>query len=545
MNSLQGLLYGLSIAATPANLLAAFVGAFAGTAIGVLPGLGPVAGVALILPLTFSLDPTAGLIMMAGIFYGSMYGGSTTAILLNIPGESASVVTAIDGYQLAKKGRAGATLTIVAVGSFVGGTLAVIGVMMFSSLLANVAILFGPAEFFALTAGGLIVMSRISGGTLASALLPMTLGLMLGTVGQEAVTGETRFTFGLPDLAEGVSLVPVVVGLYGFAELMLLVEDRAHAAQPAGVGEDARPAADPHRMEARGAVWLRGTFLGFLFGLVPGPAATLASFASYRLEKATSKHADEIGTGAIEGVAGPEAANNSAATASLVPLLALGIPFTPIAALMISAMLVQGIQPGPLLITQHPEIFWGLIASAYIGNVMLLVLNIPMVGVWVSLLRIPHYLFIPLLLVLSVIGTYSVRNSIFDVWVLLAAGDRRLCLQQDEIPARAAGGRPDPRPQHRKAFSRGAVPEPGRSLDLCREPDRDHGLAAGGGDPDRRLHRPPPRGVRRRDGAGEQPVSESRKKRIYGSTSRRSASSASISARLSSSKPACAASITV
>src|SRR6187200_2062291 len=223
MNSLQGLLYGLSIAATPANLLAAFAGAFAGTAIGVLPGLGPVAGVALILPLTFSLDPTAGLIMMAGIFYGSMYGGSTTAILLNIPGESASVVTAIDGYQLAKKGRAGATLTIVAVGSLVG-------VMMFSSLLANVAILFGPAEFFALTAGGLVVMSRISGGTLASALLPMTLGLMLGTVGQEAVTGETRFTFGLPDLAEGVSLVPVVVGLYGFAELMLLVEDRAHAA---------------------------------------------------------------------------------------------------------------------------------------------------------------------------------------------------------------------------------------------------------------------------------------------------------------------------
>src|ERR1700674_1137278 len=346
MNSLQGLLYGLAIAATPVNLLAAFVGAFAGTA------------VARTLPLTFSLDPTAGLIMMAGIFYGSMYGGSTTAILLNIPGESASVVTAIDGYQLAKKGRAGATLTIVAVGSFVGGTLAVVGVMLFSSLLANVAILFGPAEFFALTAGGLVVMSRISGGTLASALLPMTLGLMLGTVGQEAVTGETRFTFGIPDLAEGVSLVPVVVGLYGFAELMLLIEDKVHAA--------ARPESVrmrdllPTRTEWKRAVpsWLRGTFLGFLFGLVPGPAATLASFASYRLEKATSKYAHEIGSGAIEGVAGPEAANNSAATASLVPLLALGIPFTPIAALMISAMLVQGIQPGPLLITQHPEIFW-------------------------------------------------------------------------------------------------------------------------------------------------------------------------------------------
>ena len=254
MNSLQGLLYGLSVAATPANLLAAFAGAFAGTAIGVLPGLGPVAGVALILPLTFSLDPTAGLIMMAGIFYGSMYGGSTTAILLNIPGESASVVTAIDGYQLAKKGRAGATLTIVAVGSFVGGTLAVVGVMMFSSLLANVAILFGPAEFFALTAGGLVVMSRISGGTLASALLPMTLGLMLGTVGQEAVTGETRFTFGLPELAEGVSLVPVVVGLYGSCRIDAADRGQGSCRRKAGVGGDARVAADPHRMEARGAV---------------------------------------------------------------------------------------------------------------------------------------------------------------------------------------------------------------------------------------------------------------------------------------------------
>ena len=422
MNSLEGLIYGLGIAMTPANLLAAFAGAFAGTAIGVLPGLGPVAGVALILPLTFSLDPTAGLIMMAGIFYGSMYGGSTTAILLNIPGESASVVTAIDGYQLSRKGRAGATLTIVAVGSFVGGTLAVLGVMLFSAALAKVAILFGPADFFALTAGGMLVMARISGGTVASSLLPMAIGLALGTIGQEAVTGETRYTFGVLHLAEGISLVPVVVGLYGLAELMLLIEDKAHAAtRPASV-----KMADllPTKTEWKRSVpsWLRGTGLGFLFGLIPGPAATIASFASYRLEKAVSKHRDEIGTGAIEGVAGPEAANNSAATASLVPLLALGIPFTPIAALMISAMLVQGVQPGPLLMTQKPEIFWGLIASVYVGNIMLLALNIPMIGVWVSLLRIPHYLFLPILLVLSVIGAYSVRNSIFDIWVLLGAG---------------------------------------------------------------------------------------------------------------------------
>ena len=300
--------------------------------------------------------------------------------------------------------------------------------------------------------------------------------------------------------------MPVVVGLYGFAELMLLVEDKAHAAnRPESVKmRDLLPT----RTEWKRAVpsWLRGTFLGFLFGLVPGPAATLASFASYRLEKATSKYADEIGTGAIEGVAGPEAANNSAATASLVPLLALGIPFTPIAALMISAMLVQGIQPGPLLITQHPEIFWGLIASAYIGNVMLLALNIPMVGVWVSLLRIPHYLFIPLLLVLSVIGTYSVRNSIFDVWVLLAAGIvgyafNKMKFQLAPLVVGLILG-----PNIEKHFREALFLSDGDPWIYVAEPDRDHGLAAGGGDPDCRLHRPPPRRFRRRHGAGKQPL---------------------------------------
>ena len=294
--------------------------------------------------------------------------------------------------------------------------------MMFSSALSQVAIKFGPADFFALTAGGLMVMARITGGTIAASLLPMAIGLALGTVGQEAVTGETRYIFRILDLAEGVSIVPVVVGLYGLAELMLLIEDKAHAAaRPASVKmRDLMPTATEWKRSVPS--WLRGTVLGFVFGLIPGPAATLASFASYRLEKATSKYAAEIGNGAIEGVAGPEAANNSAATASLVPLLALGIPFTPIAALMISAMMVQGVQPGPLLITQKPEIFWGLIASVYIGNIMLLALNIPMISVWVSLLRIPHYLFLPMLMVLSVIGAYSVRNSIFDVWVLLGAG---------------------------------------------------------------------------------------------------------------------------
>jgi len=434
MNSLQGLLYGLSIAATPANLLAAFAGAFAGTAIGVLPGLGPVAGVALILPLTFSLDPTAGLIMMAGIFYGSMYGGSTTAILLNIPGESASVVTAIDGYQLAKKGRAGATLTIVAVGSFVGGTLAVIGVMMFSSYLAKIAILFGPAEFFALTAGGLIVMSRISGGTLASALLPMTLGLMLGTIGQEAVTGETRFTFGLPDLAEGVSLVPVVVGLYGFAELMLLVEDRAHAAnRPESVKMRELL---PTRTEWRRAVpsWLRGTSLGFLFGLVPGPAATLASFASYRLEKATSKYAHEIGSGAIEGVAGPEAANNASAAGTLVPLLTLGLPTSATAAMMLAGFQQYGLNPGPLLFAERPDLVWGLIASLFIANCMLLVLNLPLVGLWVRLLAIPQPWLYAGILVFATMGTIAAKPSVVELSMLAGFGVLGFLMRRFDFP---------------------------------------------------------------------------------------------------------------
>lgn len=421
MSALEGLLYGLQVALTWQNLLAGFAGALAGTAIGVLPGLGPVAGVALILPLTFSLDPTAGLIMMAGIFYGSMYGGSTTAVLMNIPGESASVVTTIDGYKLTKKGRAGAVLSIVAVGSFLGGTVSVIGVMLFSPFLSDLALLFGPAEFFALTAGGLLILSSISGGSFASAFLPAMIGLALGTVGQEAVTGDTRFTFGVLQLAEGVSLVPVVVGLYGVAEIMELVVDRAGGAVAQRVGlRDLFPTREEWGRAL--APWTRGTLLGFLFGLIPGPAATLSSFASYRLEKAVSRNRAEIGHGAIEGVAGPEAANNAAATGALVPLLALGIPFTPIAALMISAMMVQGVQPGPLLITQHPEIFWGLIGSVYIGNVVLLILNLPLVGIWVSLLRIPHQVFVPLILILAVIGTYSVRSSMADVYMLLVMG---------------------------------------------------------------------------------------------------------------------------
>ncbi len=421
MGPIDGLFYGLKLIMVWQNLLAAFAGALVGTAIGVLPGLGPIAGIAILMPITYSLSPTAGLIMMAGIFYGAMYGGSTTAILVNMPGETASVVTCLDGYQLTKKGRAGAVLCLVAVGSFVGGTIAVLGVMLFAPQLAKFGILFGPADFFAMTAGGLLLLTRISGGSLASGLFPMTIGLLLSTIGQEPVTAQNRFTFGYNDLSAGVELVALVVGLYGIAEIMSVVDSMRSQVKPIGVrARDMLPTRTEWRRSL--APYGRGTALGFFFGLIPGPCAVLASFASYRLEKAVSKYRAEIGEGAVEGVAGPETANNAAATAAMVPLLALGIPFAPITALMMSALMVHGVQPGPLLIAQHPEIFWGVIASMYIGNMMLLILNVPMISIWVSLLRIPHYIFLPLILLVAVIGTYSVRNSMLDLSVLFLLG---------------------------------------------------------------------------------------------------------------------------
>jgi putative tricarboxylic transport membrane protein len=421
MDPISGLLHGLGVVFTFQNLLAAFFGALAGTALGVLPGLGPVAGVAILLPITFTFPPTAGLIMMAGIYYGAQYGGSTTAILVNMPGESSSVVTCIDGYKLTKRGRAGGVLSIVAIGSFIGGTVSVIGVMLFSPALAQLGILFGPAEFFALTAGGLLLLARISGGSFAAGILPMALGMVLSTVGEEAVTAMNRFTFGFNDLSQGFDLVPLVVGLYGITEIMFLVERLKSQPLPVPVRlRDMLPTRE--EMRRSWAPFGRGTIVGFIFGLLPGPSATLSSFASYRLEKGVSKYRDEIGEGAIEGVAGPETANNAAATSSMVPLLSLGMPFGAITALMMAAMMVYGVQPGPLLMTDHPEIFWGVIASMLIGNVMLLALNIPMISVWVSLLRIPSHILLTMILLVAVIGSFSVRNSILDVYILLFIG---------------------------------------------------------------------------------------------------------------------------
>jgi putative tricarboxylic transport membrane protein len=421
VNSFEGLMHGFAIALTFQNLLAAFLGALAGTLVGVLPGLGPLGGIALILPITYSFDPTTGLIAMAGIFYGAMYGGSTTAILINVPGEVASAITCLDGYQLTRKGRAGAALSIVAVGSFVGGTASVLGIMLLSPAVSRAALLFGPAEYFAMLLGGLLIFSRISGGTLAAGLFPMTVGLLLATVGQEAVTGQQRFIFGINELSPGFTLVAVVIGLFAVAEMMQLVATKEDHVAPIAVKlKDMLPTREEWRRSI--APMGRGTIVGFLIGALPGPPSSMSSFASYRLEQAVCRNKDQLGTGAIEGVAGPQPANNAASTATLIPLLAMGIPFGAITALMLSSLMVHGINPGPLLMRNYPDLFWGLIASMYIGNVMLVILNVPMIGLWVTLLRVPQYIFLPVIVLLTIIGAYSVNNSMLDVWMLPLVG---------------------------------------------------------------------------------------------------------------------------
>lgn len=421
MDSIEGLAYGLGVVFAPENLLAAFVGVFLGTAIGVLPGLGSVAGAALILPLTFHYPPVIGVILIAGIYTGSMYGSSTTAVLLNVPGDSASVVTTLDGYKLAQKGRAGPVLAVMAVGSFVAGTFSLVLVTLFTPFLADLGLSFGPAEFFALTAGGLIALARVSGGTLVSNLFPLMIGLLLGTVGQDQVSSQFRFTFGYVELAQGISLITVAVGLFGISEMLFLVEGLHRT--PRLLKVRLRQLM-PSRSEWRRSVapWTRGASIGFGLGLLPGPSATLSSFLSYKVEKTVAKHRKEIGEGAIEGVAGPEAANNAAATSSIVPVLSLGIPFSATLALMLAALLVQGVDPGPLLVVNHPEIFWGVIAAMWVGNVMLLVLNLPLVGIWVRLLQIPMYVLIAMVLVFATIGAFSGNNSMLDVRLMVLFG---------------------------------------------------------------------------------------------------------------------------
>lgn len=420
MESLQLLVEtGFSIATRPEVLLAALIGGFVGTLVGVLPGIGPVGGAAIVLPFTFEYDPVIAIVMIAGIYLGSQYGNSTTAVLLRIPGEPSAVPATLDGHEMARKGRAGVALSIMAVGSWVAGTISLVIVMLSSPALADFSLTFGSAEFFALTAGGLVLLARMSGGSLLDGLLPMAIGVALTTVGTHPSTGISRFTFGISDMMLGISIVPVAVGIYGLTEMAMMLEEEALRAPKVRLRELL-----PTRQEWRRcfAPWGRGTLIGFFLGLFPVPSATLGAFAAYEVEKGMKKHGHEVGTGSIEGVAAPEAANNGAAIGSMVPLLVFGLPFSVTLALALAALQVQGVTPGPRLITERPEIFWGVIASMYIANVMLLILNLPMVGLWVRTLQIPRAVLLPVLVLFAFIGTYSVHNSMFDVRMALVLG---------------------------------------------------------------------------------------------------------------------------
>ena len=420
MDILNNLATGFAVALTPINLLYCFLGSFIGTAIGVLPGLGPPATIALLLPITYGISATSAIILLAGIFYGAMYGGSTTSILLNIPGEAASVVTCLDGYQMARQGRAGAALAISAFGSFIAGTVSIFGLMLLAPPLAAFAIKFGPPENFALLVLGLTMVGYLAGASMTKGLMVACLGLLLGTVGLDPIMGTQRFTYGVFKLSEGFEFILVAMGLFGIGEVLVNVEQNIKAE----VFQTTIRGLLPNREEwrASAAPIARGSLLGFFIGVLPGGGAIISSFISYALEKKLSKHPERFGKGAIEGVAAPESANNSAATSSFIPLLTLGIPGNASIAMIFAALLIHGVRPGPLLVAEKPEVFWGLVASMYIGNIMLLVLNLPLIGLWVKLLRVPYPLLAPLILVFVIIGAYSVNNSVFDVGITIAFG---------------------------------------------------------------------------------------------------------------------------
>jgi putative tricarboxylic transport membrane protein len=411
---------GFSVALTPSNLLFCFLGALVGTLVGVLPGLGPVGAVAFLLSLTFKMEPASAIIMLAGIYYGAMYGGSTTSILVNIPGETSSVVTCLDGYRMARQGRAGAALGIAAFGSFIAGTIGIIGLMCLAPLLGRAALNFGPPEYFALTLTGLTLVSYLSHGPMTKALIMAILGLLAGTVGMDPISGEERFTSGSLTLRDGLGLVPVAMGLFGIAEvlenLVAIGQQTIYATKIKGLL--------PTLKDWQDSFWpiVRGSGLGFFLGILPGPGPVIASFVSYAVEKRVSPHPERFGTGAIEGVAGPEAANNSASAASFIPLLSLGIPTSAIMALFMGALMIHGIQPGPLFIGRYPELFWGVIASMYVGNAMLLVLNLPLIGIWVRVLQIRYVILFPLILLFCLIGVYSLNANVTEIIIMLAFG---------------------------------------------------------------------------------------------------------------------------
>ena len=420
MDLLANLGLGLSVALQPHNLMFAFLGCLLGTLIGVLPGIGPTATIAMLLPITMGLDPATSLIMLAGIYYGAQYGGSTTAILINLPGESSSAVTAIDGYQMARRGRAGVALATAALGSFFAGTVATVILVLFAPPLAAAALNFGSAEYFSLMVLGLVMAVALAHGSIIKATAMIVVGLLFGLVGADLYSGAQRFSFGIPELADELNFVAVAVGVFGIAEILRNLENETDRDVMVKKVTNLWPTREDFRRMAAPVV--RGTTLGSILGVLPGGGAILASFASYSVEKKLSKTPEEFGKGAIEGVAGPESANNAGAQTSFIPMLTLGIPANPVMALMIGAMIIQGIVPGPNVVNQNPSLFWGLIASMWTGNLMLVLLNLPLIGLWVRLLTIPYYLLFPAIMAFAAIGIYSINSNAYDLYALAVFG---------------------------------------------------------------------------------------------------------------------------
>ena len=433
MESLHQLLNGFINSLTLVNLLACFIGALVGTVVGVLPGLGPTVTMALMLPFTVKYGPVTGLIMMTGVWYGAMYGGSTTSILVNIPGEAASVMTCLDGYQMAKKGRAGAALALVAVGSFIAGTLGILGLQFFAPLLGNAALSFGPPEYLAFMTLAFVLLSNLSGETPLKGAIMISLGLFISTVGINPMDSFPRFTFGWDELMMGIDFLPIAMGVFGVSEILNIAVEKYVAPE---VGKVRLRELYPTGKETRRSIGpvLRGSVLGFFIGLLPGPCTVISTFVAYSLEKKVSKTPEEFGKGAVEGVVGPEAANNSAVMGAMIPLLTLGIPFAAPSAVMLAGLRMHNIELGPMLFTTRPDIFWTFVAAMYIGNLMLLVLNLPLVGLFGRIAAIRPQIIIPVVCIICLFGIYSVRNSIFDVWVMIISGVAGFVLRKRKFP---------------------------------------------------------------------------------------------------------------
>jgi len=438
MEIFQNILLGFQVALSLHNLFFCFVGVTFGTLIGVLPGIGPVTGVAILIPITFGLNATTAIITMAGVYYGAMYGGSTTSILINVPGEPSSVMTTLDGYQMAKKGRAGPALGMAAFGSFIAGTLAVVLLTFIAPPLANVAISFGPPEYFALTFMGLTLVTSLSGESMIKGIMSGVFGLIVASVGVDAISGEERFTFGNIYLLDGMGFIGVAVGLFAVAEVLVNLEEPMEQVfvRTKLTLRNLFPNLQDWK-DSLGPIG-RSSLLGFFIGVLPGAGATIASFMAYAMEKKLSKHPEKFGTGIIEGVAAPESANNAAAGGAMVPLLTLGIPGSGTTAVLLGALLIHGLRPGPLLFQSNPDFVWGVIASMYIGNVMLLILNLPLVGMWASMLRIPYKILMPLIVTLSAVGVFATDNNVFDMWVMFAFGVIGYLMRKLEFPAAPA-----------------------------------------------------------------------------------------------------------